>query len=77
MNLQQKFLDLDKVFKLDDKKCGEIMSMYRDMINYLNHSETEKMGQALYNTLFMNGFLLDLRDVTIDGILNENNSINN
>ena len=77
MNLQQKFLDLDKVFKLDDKKCGEIMSMYRDMINYFNHSETEKMGQALYNTLFMNGFLLDLRDVTIDEILNENNSINN
>jgi hypothetical protein len=68
MKYENYYLDLDKISKLnteDEKKA--IHDYYRDML--LSFSDNKTMSSSLFNTLFNNGYLKEVRSEKIDKIL--------
>jgi hypothetical protein len=68
MKYENYYLDLDKLSELkteDEKKA--IHDYYRDML--LSFSDNKTMSSSLFNTLFNNGYLKEVRSEKIDKIL--------
>jgi hypothetical protein len=68
MKYENYYLDLDKISKLnteDEKKA--IHDYYRDML--LSFSDNKTMSSSLFNTLFNNGYLKEVRIEKIEKIL--------
>jgi len=69
MKYENYYLDIDKVSKLnteDDKR--QIHDYYRDMLHSFSDSRTG-MATSLFNTLFNNGYLKEVRSEKIEKIL--------
>jgi hypothetical protein len=75
MNLNNYYLDLNKVSKLDKESQRRIHDYYRDMI-YTKQEKRDEISESLFNTLWHCGFLIDIRNEKLENILNEDNSIN-
>lgn len=69
MKYENYYLDLDKVsnLKTEDEK-RQIHDYYRDMLHCFTDSRTG-MATSLFNTLFNNGYLKELRSEKIEQIL--------
>lgn len=68
MKYENYYLDLDKISCLnteDEKKA--IHDYYRDML--ISFSDNKTMSSSLFNTLFNNGYLKEIRSEKIDKIL--------
>jgi len=70
-------LNLNRLKSEDERSRDFIQSIYNEMMNifrdyclgnYTNRDST-KLMQAHYNTLYYNGYLLDIRDIKLDQIL--------
>ena len=69
MKYENYYLDLDKVSNLnteDEKKT--IHDYYRDMLHCFSDNRTG-MATSLFNTLFNNGYLKEVRSEKIEKIL--------
>ena len=69
MKYENYYLDLDKLSELkteDEKKA--IHDYYRDMLNCFSDNRTG-MATSLFNTLFNNGYLKEVRSEKIEKIL--------
>jgi hypothetical protein len=75
MNLSQYYLDLEKVNSLDKEMANKIHEYYRDMI-YCYEDGRKNISSSLFNTLYQNGYLKNIRDEKITEILDGNNNIN-
>jgi hypothetical protein len=75
MNLTSYYLDLDKIKELSKEESNKIHDYYRDMI-YCNEDGRKRIVENLFNTLYENGFLKNIRENKINEILNGDNSIN-
>ena len=69
MKYENYYLDIDKVSKLnteDDRK--QIHDYYRDMLHCFS-DKRDLMAMSLFNTLFNNGYLKEVRSEKIEKIL--------
>ena len=69
MKYENYYLDLDKISELnteDEKKA--IHDYYRDMLHSFSDNRTG-MASSLFNTLFNNGYLKEVRSEKIEKIL--------
>ena len=65
MNIKNYYLDLDKVRKLtDDEERSKIHDYYRDLV-----SGGITNIESIFNTLYYNGFLKEIREEKIEKIL--------
>ncbi len=65
------YLDLEKVFKIEDKEEREMIhSYYKDMM-YCFADSREEMGESIMHTLTNAGYLLDHDQVSRDKKINE------
>ena len=69
MKYENYYLDLDKVsnLKIEDEK-KQIHDYYRDMLHCFSDNR-DSMGMSLFNTLFNNGYLKEVRSEKIEQIL--------
>ena len=69
MKYENYYLDLDKLSELntEDEK-NAIHNYYRDMLHNFNDNRTG-MATSLFNTLFNNGYLKEVRSEKIEKIL--------
>lgn len=76
MNLENYYLNFDKIDKLGSKedKMG-IHDMYRDML-FSFEEKRLNIAKSFFNSLYENGYLVDIRDKKIDLILDGDKSIN-
>lgn len=76
MNLENYYLDFDKVINLKGGKRKLIIDMYRDMM-FSNREGHEEMSKSIFNGLNHSGYLINIRDKKIsdivDGIQDDNN----
>ena len=76
MDVENYYLNIDGINKLGSKRERDrIHEYYREMLFSISEGR-KSMGQAYFNTLLNNGFLIDIRDEKIDKVLNENDGIN-
>ncbi len=69
MKFENYYLDLEKVNSLQDKEeRGRIHSYYMDMMHNFNDGRTS-IGMSIFNTLYNNEFLKEVRSEKIDKIL--------
>ena len=61
---------------VDKEDRNRIHDYYRDMV-YASADGRKEVATSLFNTLYQNGFLVDIRDEKLNDILNEDNSIDN
>lgn len=69
MKYENYYLDLDKLSELkteDEKKA--IHDYYRDMLHCFS-DKRDSMGMSLFNTLFNNGYLKEVRSEKIEKLL--------
>lgn len=72
MKIENFYLDLNKVYKLEDKQeRDQIHSYYKDMLYSIQDGRKE-MGISIMNTLIKSGYLVDSRDEKLTDILNGN-----
>lgn len=70
-NINNYYLNLDKINTLTEDKQKPIYDLYRDMI--FNYAEKRPMiGDSFFNTLFHSGYLVDIRQQKIEEILDDN-----
>lgn len=74
MNIENYYLDLQKISYLSDGDKIRIHEYYRDMI-YSFQDGRDTIGVSLFNTLNQAGYLVSIRDEKIEKILNEDNCI--
>ena len=68
------YLDLIKINKLDQEDRNRIYEMYRDMIFSFEENRL-KVANSFFITLYHSGYLINVRDEKIEELLNDN-SIN-
>ena len=72
MKIENYYLDLNKVHKLEDQQeRDQIHSYYKDMLYSIQDGRKE-MGISIMNTLIKSGYLVDSRDEKLEEILNGN-----
>jgi len=76
MDITQYYLNIEAIKLLEKEDKGRIHDYYRDMV-YSNADGRKEVTASLFNTLYQNGFLVDIRDEKLNAILNEDNSIDN
>jgi hypothetical protein len=71
MKIENYYLDLNKLHKLENKEDrDQIHSYYKDML-YSVQDGRKEMGISIMNTLLIGGYLIDVRDKKIEDILND------
>ncbi len=75
MKIQDYYLNLDKINKLDKFNRKIIHEYYRDMI--FNVGDDRKITEAIFNTLIKNEFLISIREEKIDEIIDGDKTVNN
>ena len=68
------YLDLIKINKLEQEERNRIYEMYRDMIFSFEENRL-KVANSFFITLYHSGYLINVRDEKIEELLNDN-SIN-
>jgi hypothetical protein len=76
MDITRYYLNIDAIKMVDKEDRNRIHDYYRDMV-YANSDGRKEVTTSLFNTLYQNGFLVDIRDEKLNDILNEDNSIDN
>jgi len=72
MKVENYYLDLNKLHKLENKEDrDQIHSYYKDML-YSVQDGRKEMGISIMNTLIKSGYLIDYRDEKINDILDGN-----
>ena len=72
MKIENYYLDLNKLHKLEDKgERDQIHSYYKDMLYSIQDGRKE-MGISIMNTLTKGGYLVDHRDEKLSDILDGN-----
>ena len=72
MKIENYYLDLNKLHKLEEKdERDQIHSYYKDMLYSIQDGRKE-MGISIMNTLIKSGYLIDYRDEKINNILDGN-----
>jgi hypothetical protein len=72
MKVENYYLDLKELHKLESKEeRDQIHSYYKDMLYSLQDGRKE-MGISIMNTLFKSGYLIDYRNEKINDILDGN-----
>ena len=72
MKIENYYLDLNKVHKLEDKEeRQQIHSYYKDMLYSIQDGRKE-MGISIMNTLIKSGYLVDFRDEKLTELLDGN-----
>jgi len=74
MKLENYYLNMTKIDKLNLEDRKIIHDYYRDMI-YAYQDGRLQITESLFNTLYYNEFLCDVRDKKIEEVLHENISI--
>ncbi len=65
------YLDLIKINKLEQEERNRIYEMYRDMIFSFEENRL-KVANSFFITLYHSGYLIDVRDEKIEELLNDN-----
>jgi hypothetical protein len=76
MDITRYYLNIEAIKMVDKEDRNRIHDYYRDMV-YANADGRKEVTTSLFNTLYQNGFLVDIRDEKLNDILNEDNSIDN
>lgn len=72
MKIENYYLDLNKLHKLEDKgERDQIHSYYKDMLYSIQDGRKE-MCISIMNTLIKSGYLIDYRDEKLTEILDGN-----
>jgi len=72
MKIENYYLDLNKLHKLENKEDrDQIHSYYKDML-YSVQDGRKEMGISIMNTLIKSGYLIDYRYEKINDILDGN-----
>lgn len=72
MKIENYYLDLNKLHKLEDKEeRQQIHSYYKDML-YSVQDNRKEMCISIMNTLIKSGYLIDSRDEKLGEILDGN-----
>ena len=76
MDITRYYLNIDAIKMVDKEDRNRIHDYYRDMV-YANSDGRKEVASSYFNTLYQNGFLVDIRDEKLKDILNADNSIDN
>lgn len=68
MNIENYYLNIDKLSKLEKLERNRIHEYYRDMI-YSKQDKRDDIVKSLFNTLWYSGYLKDIRDEKLEKIL--------
>ena len=75
--IQNKILDLNKIFNLDENSQKIVMELYKNMLKSIDQGNTRLLSTSSINSLITNyntlldwGFLITRREKNIDEILN-------
>lgn len=72
MKIENYYLDINKVMKIESKEEREqIHAYYKEML-YCYHDQRREMSYSILKTLLNSGYLIDSRNEKIDKILNDN-----
>lgn len=72
MKVENYYLDLNKLHKLEDKdERDQIHSYYKDMLYSIQDGRKE-MAISIMNTLIKGGYLIDYRDEKLGELLDGN-----
>jgi hypothetical protein len=69
MDISKYYLNIEAILQLEKEDKNKIHEYYRDMV-YANSDGRDSVTVSLFNTLFKNGYLLDIREEKINNILN-------
>ncbi len=75
MDITQYYLNIEAIKILEKEEKGRIHDYYRDMV-YSNSDGRKEVATSYFNTLYQNGFLVDIREEKLNKILDGDNSIN-
>jgi hypothetical protein len=75
MDITQYYLNIEAIKLLEKEDKGRIHDYYRDMV-YSNSDGRKEVATSYFNTLYQNGFLVDIREEKLNAILDGDNSIN-
>ena len=73
MDITRYYLNIDAIKMVDKEDRNRIHDYYRDMV-YASADGRKEVATSLFNTLYQNGFLVDIRDEKLNDILNVDNS---
>jgi hypothetical protein len=76
MNLENYYLDIRKVNKLEEQDRRTIHDYYRDML-FSKEDNKNTVAVSLFNTLVRNKFLISIRNEKIDEIIDGDKTVNN
>lgn len=76
MDITQYYLNIDAIKLLEKEDKGRIHDYYSQMV-YAHSDGRKGVMTSYFNTLYQNGFLVDIRQEKLNEILNEDNSIDN
>lgn len=71
MDLKNYYLDLDKMFELQDYEQKYIQDLYRDMLFCNEDTSQKSIAMSYFNTLSENGYLTNIREKKLDDLLDE------
>lgn len=72
MKIENYYLDLNKLHKLEEKdERDQIHSYYKDMLYSIQDGRKE-MAMSIMNTLIKSGYLVDYRDEKLTELLDGN-----
>jgi hypothetical protein len=69
MDITRYYLNIDALKMIDKEDKNRIHEYYRDMV-YSNSDGRKEVAISLFNTLYSNGYLVDIRDEKLNDILN-------
>ena len=69
MDIKNYYLDLVKVQSLTDEQQKQINTYYFDMLHMSSDSLKNSMVISLFNTLYQNGYLKEVRSEKIDKLI--------
>jgi hypothetical protein len=70
MNIEDYYLDLKKISKLENEDERKVIhDYYRDMLSYNGEKGREDMAKSIMNTLVNGGYLLSNREEKIEKVL--------
>lgn len=73
LNIEKFKKDDDKVQQFITTMYMEMLSVYRDYCSgHYTNKDSSNLMTSYFNTLYYNGYLLDIRDIKIESIINNN-----
>ena len=69
MDITRYYLNIEALKMVDKEDKNRIHEYYRDMV-YANSDGRKDVAISLFNTLYSNGYLVDIRDEKLNDILN-------